>query len=162
MSETPDQGGYQPGHQPPTPPESDGDQSGGPFWGQQSADSAFGQQDPYGQGAGFGQQAAYGQGTPYGQQAAYGQGTAYGQQAAYGQGTPYGQQAAYGQDSPYSQPPADLATDPSPVLVSFGPAVKQNRLYCAISRPGCCRARRPAPQLRPRQRDTTFFHAKSG
>ena len=108
MSETPDQGGYQPGHQPPTPPESDGDQSGGPFWGQQSADSAFGQQDPYGRGASFGQQAAYGQGTPYGQH------------AAYGQGTPYGQLTA------------DLATDPSPVLVSIGPAETQNRLTVAF------------------------------
>lgn len=45
MSETPDQGDYQPGQQPP----------------------GFGQQDPDGQGAGFGQQAAFGQGTPYGQ-----------------------------------------------------------------------------------------------
>lgn len=120
MSETPDQGDYESGHQPPTPPESDGDQSGGPSWGQQSADTGFGQQDRYGEGAGFGQQAGYGQGTPYGQQ------------AGYGQGTPYGQQAAYGQDSPYSQPPADLATDPSPVLVSFGPAEKQNRLTVAF------------------------------
>jgi Domain of unknown function (DUF4389) len=107
MSETPDQGDYQSGHQPPTPPES-GDQSGGPSWGQQSADTGFGQHDPYGQGAGFGQQAAYGQGTPYGQQAAYSQGT------------------------PYGQPLADLTTDPSPVLVSFGPAEKQNRLTVAF------------------------------
>jgi Domain of unknown function (DUF4389) len=108
MSETPDQGDYESGHQPPTPSESDGDQSGGQSWGQQSADSGFGQQDPFGQGAGFGQQAAFGQGTPYGQQ------------AAYGEGAPYGQQAA------------GLATDPSPVLVGFGPAEQQNRLTVAF------------------------------
>src|SRR5580704_17761460 len=84
MSETPDQGDYQPGHQPPTPPESDGDQSGGPFWEQQSAAPGFGQQDAYGQG------------------------------------------------SPYGQPTAELAADPSPVLVSIGPAELQNRLTVAF------------------------------
>ncbi len=100
MSETPDQGDYQSGQQPPTPPDSDGDQSGGPSWGQQSAGSGFGQHDPYGEGAGFGQQAAYGQGTAYGQ--------------------PWG---ASGQ-------PADLtAAGPAPLLMSVvGPAQKQNRV----------------------------------
>ena len=107
MSETPDQGDYQSGHQPPTPPGSDGDQSGGQSWGQQSA------------GSGFGQQAAYGQDAPYGQQAAYGQDAPYGQQASYGQGVPYGRSA-------------DLATDPSPVVMSFRPAEKQNRLTVAF------------------------------
>ena len=55
MSETPDQGDFQPGQQPPPPPGGH-DQFGG-----------FGPPDPYGQGAGFGQQAAFGQGTPYGE-----------------------------------------------------------------------------------------------
>jgi hypothetical protein len=112
MSDTPDQGDYESGHQPATPPASDGDQSGGQSWGQQSANSGFGQPDPYGEGAAFGQQAAYGQGTPYGQQAGYGQGAPYGQ--------PWGQ----------SGQPADLtAAGPAPLLMSInGPAQKQDRV----------------------------------
>jgi Domain of unknown function (DUF4389) len=126
MSETPDQGDYEAGPPPPPPPPPADDQSGGSSRGEQpdsapagdanaGATEAFGQYDPYGQASASG---------PYDP---YGQGAGFGQQATYGQGIPYGQQAAYG-SSPYGPPPADLATEPSPVLVSFAPAQKQNRI----------------------------------
>lgn len=111
MSETPDQGDYQPGHQPPMSPAA-GDESGSPYWGEQPAGPAgFGQPDPSGQPPPFGQP------DPYGQRAGFGQ------QAAYGQGSPYGQ--PWGAPAP----PADLSeASPAPVLMSVAPAQKQNRL----------------------------------
>jgi hypothetical protein len=120
MSETPDQGEYEPGHQPPMSP-AGGDESGSPSWGEQPADSA----QPSGTDAGAGQGPGYGPG--YGVQDPYNQGPGFGQQAAYGQGAPYGQ--------PWdaSAPPADLsAAGPAPILMSFAPAQKQNRLTVLI------------------------------
>jgi hypothetical protein len=132
MSETPDQGDYEAGLPPPPPPAPADDQPGGSSWGEQPANSAESGRPDAGAGQGSGWPDPYGQGAGSGQHDPYGQGAGFGQQAAYGQGTPYGQpwvgaghQAAY-ESSPYG--PVGLTAEPSPVLVSFGPARKQNRV----------------------------------
>ena len=85
-------------------------------YGQQSANSGYGQ-DPQGCGqAGYGQHAS-GQQGGYDQANGYGQQDGYGQQSGYGQGSPSG---AYGQPSPssgYGQDPQGQGQAPS-----FAPA----------------------------------------
>ncbi len=128
MSETPDQGEYEPGPQPPMSP-AGGDQSASPSGGEQPADSAqsSGTDAGAGQDPGYDAQDPHNQGLGFGPQDPYGQGAGFGQQAAYGQGTTYGQ--------PWDAPAAaaDLsAASPAPILMSFAPAQKQNRLTVLI------------------------------
>jgi Domain of unknown function (DUF4389) len=118
MSDTPGPGEYQPEPAEPSDPAVPSDTAPAPGYQAETppAGGEAGQGDPSGQADPSGPD------TPFGQQAGFGQATPYGQQAGFGQGTPYGQPWTAAQA--YPQP----ADDSAQVIMSFGPALPQNRL----------------------------------